>query len=110
MNIQPPAAAASIAGTARAAAKGGEGDNQASEGARRLAVTEQPAGKASETPGIDAGEQTGDRGGDGREMYDRFESSRKQEGAEEDSLPDPSPQAAPDSFPAGDQSHIDFQA
>ena len=75
MQVPPwvTSAAASVAGTSHAASKGGESDRQASEGAARLDVSQRPAGKGSETSAVDPGEHTGDRGGDGREMYDRFE-------------------------------------
>ena len=54
MNINP-AAAASIAGTARAAGRGGESDNQATEATRQQSTSETPAGKSSEST-VDAGE------------------------------------------------------
>ena len=77
MNINP-AAAASIAGTARAARRGGESDNQATESTRQRSTTEAPAGKSSEST-VDAGDQTQDRGGDGRQVLDVFEHAAEQE-------------------------------
>lgn len=70
-------AAASVAGTGRAAAKGGEADAQASEASRRQATSETPAGKQPETSAVDAGEQTGDRDGNGQQVLDVFERSKR---------------------------------
>ena len=74
MNINP-SAAASLAGTGRAAAKGGESDGQAIESSRQQSRAEKPGGKSSQSSAIDAGDQTGDRGGNGRQVLDRFERS-----------------------------------
>lgn len=74
MSINPSAAAASIAGTSRAAARGGEADSQASEATRQQANAEKPGGKSAESNEIDAGEQAGDRDGNGRQILDQFES------------------------------------
>ncbi len=73
MNINPSAAAASIAGTSRAAARGGEADSQAVESTRQQATAEKPGGKSGDSNAIDAGDQTGDRHGNGRQMLDQFE-------------------------------------
>lgn len=73
MNINPSAAAASIAGTSRAAARGGEADSQAVEATRQQATAEKPGGKSADSNAIDAGDQTGDRHGNGRQMLDQFE-------------------------------------
>lgn len=75
MNIQPNAA--SLAGTARAAARGGETDNQASEATRQQAKTDQPAGASGESA-VEAGDQTDDRDANGRQLYDTFESSEEE--------------------------------
>ena len=80
MNINPSAAAASIAGTSRAAARGGEADSQATESTRQQATAEKPGGKSADSNAIDAGEQTGDRDGNGRQVLDQFE--HHNEGAE----------------------------
>ena len=77
MNIQPSAAAASIAGTDRAAARGGEADAKRSEAMRQKAVSESPGGKATDSSAIDSGQETTDRGGDGRQVLDMFEKSNK---------------------------------
>lgn len=84
MNVQPPTTSAAIAGTSHAAAKGGEADRQAADLGRRVSQAEQPGGRAEEPTAIDAGEQTQDRGGNGREAYDRFESSRGSDGQDQE--------------------------
>ena len=73
MNINPSGAAASIAGTSRAAARGGEADVQALESTRQQATVDKPGGKSADSNAIDAGEQTGDRHGNGRQSLDQFE-------------------------------------
>jgi len=80
MNINPSAAAASIAGTSRAAARGGEADAQAIESTRQQATADKPGGKAADSNAIDAGDQTSDRDGNGRQVLDQFE--RQGEGDE----------------------------
>jgi len=79
MNVNP-SAAASIAGTSRAAARGGEADAQAIESTRQQSTAEKPAGKALDSNAIDAGDQAGDRDGNGRQVLDQFE---HHEGGEE---------------------------
>ena len=81
MNINP-SAAASIAGTSRAAARGGESDGQAIESTRQQATAEKPGGKSAQSSEIDAGDQAGDRGGNGRQVLDHFEKSEDQENQE----------------------------
>lgn len=73
MNINP-AAAASVAGTARAAARGGEADNQATESTRQQSKADAPAGAAADST-VHAGDQTQDRDANGQQMYDTFQSS-----------------------------------
>ena len=80
MNINPSAAAASIAGTGRAAARGGEADAQAIESTRQQATADKPGGKSADSNEIDAGDQTSDREGNGRQILDQFE--RQEEGGE----------------------------
>ncbi|TWU21103.1 hypothetical protein Pla52o_41360 [Novipirellula galeiformis] len=77
MHVNPTSAASSIAGTARAAARGGEADAQNAEATQRHATTENPGGKTAATSAIDSSESTHDRGGDGRQMYDSFEQSKE---------------------------------
>ena len=74
MNVNPTAASI-VAGTSRAAARGGETDNQASEATRQQSRTDSPTGKAADSTEVDAGDQTGDRGGNGRQVLDVFERS-----------------------------------
>ena len=83
MNINP-SAAASIAGVSHAASRGGEADNQAAEATRQQSASEKPGGKSSEVA-IDAGDQTDDRGGDGRQVLDVFERTdgNKEQGEEQ---------------------------
>jgi hypothetical protein len=107
MNIHP--SAASLAGTSRAAARGGEADNQASEAANRQTVAEQPAGKSNDSNALDAGDPTGDRGGDGRQMLDVFEhGQRDQPGNESGDDPDDVQSASPTTQSAGQ--HLDLEA
>jgi hypothetical protein len=83
VNINP-SAAASVAGTSRAAAQGGDADNQSSEATSRQSAAEKPAGKATDSSAVDAGDQTGDRGGNGQQLLDVFEQSGEQEEAHEE--------------------------
>ncbi len=103
MNINP-AAAASIAGTARAAGKGGESDNQAKEATQQQSVSETPAGKSSESA-IDAGDQAGDRGGNGRQVLDVFEHQDDSEEAAEEQSQNPARGASSD----GSGEHLDLE-
>ncbi|GAA5505900.1 hypothetical protein [Novipirellula caenicola] len=117
MQVNPSSAAANIAGTARAAARGGEADSQAAEATKRQATAENPGGKTAEASAIDSSEQTHDRGGDGRQMYDTFERAKEhdeqetqpeeQPGDEHDAA-DPNAEAA--STPQEPPPHIDFNA
>ena len=77
MNINPSAAAASIAGTSRAAARGGEAEAQAIESTRQQATADKPGGKSADSNAIDAGDQTSDRDGNGRQVLDRFERQKE---------------------------------
>ena len=77
MNIQPSAAAASIAGTDRAATRGGEADAKRGEATRQREVSEAPGGKAADSSAIDSGQETADRGGDGHQVLDVFEKATK---------------------------------
>lgn len=76
VNINP-AAAAAVAGTARAASRGGEADNQATETTRQQAKVESPAGGTGEST-VHAGEHTEDRDANGRQLYDIFEQSERE--------------------------------
>ena len=106
MNINP-SAAASVAGTAHAAAKGGDADNQASERVNQQSTVDKPAGKAADSNAVDAGDQTGDRGGDGRQVLDTFQKSDEQE-----TPPDPAEDHATPHPPSPDGSgeHLDLEA
>jgi hypothetical protein len=101
MNINP-AAAASVAGTARAAAKGGESDNQANQAAARQSSAQAPGGKAEGDNSLDAGEQTSDRDANGRQVLDVFERSDEQDSQEE-------PPSAPKPNSTHD-GHLDLEA
>jgi hypothetical protein len=103
MNINPNAAA-SVAGTSRAAARGGKADSQASESTRQQSTTENPAGKASQSSAVDAGDQTEDRGGNGRQVLDVFE--REEEQQEQPPESQPRQSAGPD----GTGEHLDLEA
>ena len=88
MNIQGSHAAISIAGTSIAAAKGGESDKQGSESASQLATSGRPAGRDAATPEVDPGEHLGDRGGDGRQLYDTFEHREERDPTPSDEDPE----------------------
>lgn len=104
MNINP-AAAASVAGTSRAAARGGEADNQASEATKRQSTAEQPAGKAVDSSEVDAGDQTGDRGGNGRQVLDVFDHEENEPESDDSAATERPPNNASD-----EDGHIDFTA
>jgi hypothetical protein len=107
MNINPSAAAASIAGTGRAAARGGEADAQAMEATRQQATADKPGGKSADSNAIDAGDQTSDRDGDGRQLLDQFErhgegdESKADEGITDPRDTDPRTQADAEGIPPG---------
>ncbi len=104
MNINP-SAAASIAGVSHAASRGGEADNQAAEATRQQSASEKPGGKSSEAA-IDAGDQTDDRGGDGRQVLDVFErADGNKEQGEEQTAPQ-APRVSPD----GSGENLDLEA
>lgn len=105
MNINP-SAAASVAGTTHAAAKGGDADNQASESVRQQSTAETPGGKAADSNAVDAGDQTDDRGGNGREVLDIFQRSDEEQPQEEQQDASPRNPASPD----GSGEHLDLQA
>ena len=104
MNINP-SAAASLAGTGRAAAKGGEADGQAIENSRQQSRADKPGGKSSQSNEIDAGDQTGDRGGNGRQVLDRFERS---DSSEEHSTEESAPRNSPSTGSSGQ--NLDLEA
>ncbi len=106
MNINP-SAAASVAGTSHAAARGGEADNQASEATRQQSTAEAPAGKSAESNAVDAGDQAGDRHGNGRQVLDIFEHSEKRE---DETQPDDEAAARGPASPDGTGEHLDLQA
>jgi hypothetical protein len=107
-------AAASIAGTSRAAARGGEADAQATEATRQQATAETPSGKAPDAPAVDAGDQTSDRDGHGQQVLDVFERSKRDQHddspeGEEDQDETRSQTSQPPSE-NGSGSHLDFEA
>jgi hypothetical protein len=108
MNINP-AAAASIAGTARAAGRGGESDNQATESTRQQSTTEAPAGKSSESA-VDAGDQTQDRGGDGRQVLDVFEHAEQEDQQPEEQQDADQQQPRGGASPEGSGENLDLEA
>ena len=105
MNINP-AAAASVAGTARAAARGGEADSQATESTRQQSKVDSPAGKSGESA-VEAGDQTEDRDADGRQLYDTFEQSEGQTESEEQPTTEEPKQSANQEGVGGE---LDFEA
>ncbi len=123
MNIQPnPVTAAgitaSVAGVGHAAARGGEHEKQTGEAIRQQSTVEKPGGKSADSSAVDAGDATGDRGGDGRQTYDFFQ---KQKQPDDESSGTESPASPPtrDSvnhssdpakMDADSPPHLDFQA
>jgi hypothetical protein len=115
MNIHPnvpanpvsasPGSAASLAGTSRAAARGGESDNQAIEASRQQSMADRPGGKAPDSNAVDAGDETGDRGGNGRQLLDVFEPSDDPE-----TTPDAPPVDRGSASADGAGEHLDLQA
>ena len=104
MNINP-SAAASVAGTSRAAARGGDSENQSTEAANRQSVSEKPAGKAADSSAVDAGDQTDDHDGNGRQLLDVFEHSGEQEETQQE------PRDQQNSVSGkGSGEHLDFEA
>ncbi len=65
----------SIAGTPQAAQLGGALQSRARGLASAQQITNQPAGKTSDTDAVEAGDQAGDRAPDGRQPRDTFERS-----------------------------------
>lgn len=125
MNIPPtPVTAsgitASIAGVSRAAAHGGEQEKQTTEAARQQNTAEKPGGKSADSSAVDAGDATGDRGGDGRQTYDFFEKQNQPEEEtpalenESPAKPNPADTISISSDPAKSDTdsppHLDFQA
>lgn len=104
MNINP-AAAASVAGTSRAAARGGEADNQSTEAASRQSAAEKPAGKSTDSSAVDAGDQTDDRGGNGQQVLDVFEQNGDQEEGHQEKQNQPGSVSG-----EGSGNHLDLEA
>lgn len=86
MNVNP-SAAASVAGSSYAASRGGDADNQASEATRQQSKAENPGGKPADSNSLEAGDQAGDRGADGRQVLDTFERSDQQQESSEEETP-----------------------
>lgn len=105
MNINP-AAAALIAGTARAAAKGGDSDARASQDTARQSAARAPGGKDAADTSIEAGDQTSDRDANGRQVLDIFERN-SDESKQEDSEPTPRSDSQRQSNHEG---HLDLEA
>ena len=89
MNINP-AAAASVAGTSHAAARGGESDQQATDATNQQAKSDRPGGASGESS-VEAGDQTGDRDANGRQLYDTFEQNEADDQQDEPSTEETSP-------------------
>ncbi len=108
MNINVNAAA-SVAGTARAAARGGETDAQAAEATRQQSTAEAPAGKSADSSALDAGDQTGDRDGHGQQVLDVFERSGRAKDEEKSTADEEA--NLPEMAGSDDQrgSHLDLQ-
>ncbi|TWU60842.1 hypothetical protein Poly51_11230 [Rubripirellula tenax] len=107
MNIQPTSAAASIAGTSQAAAKGGDADKIASDATNKQSAADSSTGKNLEVGALDASTKTGDRGGDGRQLYDSFEGHQEKD--DEPDAPTPNESQVSQEEPAS-EGHIDFEA
>ena len=111
MNINVNAAA-SVAGTARAAARGGETDAQAAEATRQQATAETPSGKVPDASAVDAGDQTSDRDGHGQQVLDVFEHSKRDQQEESDQEEQDEPGSASPKSPSGEGcgNHLDLEA
>ncbi len=103
MNINPSAASI-VAGTSRAAARGGESDNQAIEANKQKARAEKPGGKTADSNAVDAGDQTGDRDGNGRQVLDVFQSDD-----EEHTGDPPEPKSSKSVAPEGAGGNLDLE-
>lgn len=115
MQVPSLPAGAGVAGSSYAAAKGGETDKQASESSNQQSTAKSPGGK-SEAAGVEAGSQTEDRGGNGQEFYDQFDSSGQADSeqdphGDEDGQDDDTHQIAPsgsDEDDASEPPHLDL--
>ena len=107
MNINPLPAAA-VAGTSRAAAKGGDHDKQVSDAAAKQTAAKSPTGKSESAEQLDAGDPTQDRGGDGRQSLDVFESTSEEENVDESDSPSAVPRRSADGTVS--DGHVDFDA
>ncbi len=106
MQIPSIPTAGSVAGASLAAAKGGEADARSTAATNRQSTAEKPGGKSSENAAVDAGEQAGDRHGNGRQQLDVFQSDRDDENPAEPTPTsrDDGPSSDPDDPPA----HLDL--
>ena len=113
MNINP-SAAAPIAGVGRAVAKGGTTDDQVNQARADQSKQTAPGGKSEGPDQLDAGDQTQDRGGDGRQVLDVFEhheeSGEGQEEQPEESLQEESTIDLESSDASDQDGKLDFQA
>ncbi len=109
MNINP-SAAASVAGTSRAAARGGESENQSAEATKQQAKSDAPGGKGGDTAAVDAGDHADDRYGDGRQTLDTFERSDSEEKPEETKEQAETPTAPLSTDEPESGGHLDLQA
>ena len=101
MNIHP---AASVAGTERAAARGGAREETLA--ADQAAANSPPARDAA-----DATEMTGDRGGDGRQVLDEFTKRNSDETPDDETDEETDKEASPESGPDTQaDGGIDFMA
>ena len=105
MHLQPNSSTSSIAGNPRAAKRGGALESRARGLADAQSMTNNPAGKTQVADTVDAGDQAGDRHGDGRQPRDTFERS---DGVQQPirSIDPSSGQSESD----GESNHVDFQA
>lgn len=107
MNIPPVPPASLVAGTAHAAAKGGETDKQSSEAVSQQQNANNPGGKAVDAISVEKGEKSGDRDGNGREMLDVFERTSDDESHEtNEEKQDDAPESS--SLPPEDPPHLDL--
>lgn len=110
MNIQPTSAAASLAGTARAQARGTDADRRSPS----ADVAADP--RLSEVSSIEAGSKSEDRDADGRQLLEKHENRSSTASRDENasgSDDDESGGAAAELLPPatdGAGTHIDFEA
>lgn len=108
MNIPPVPPASLVAGTAHAASKGGETDKQSSDAVSQQQNANNPGGKALDAISVEAGEKSGDRDANGREMLDVFERSSEEDSDDANQEEEEQEDAPEPSVPPEEPPHLDL--